>query len=107
MPRPRQTGRLVRQPLPDPPATYDQSYLSKLVSAVNLFMFQVTAPAEITAARFICNSPVIVDPSGTVPDSVPDTSGLPTGTIYFYPVAGATPGQPGALFASIVTRQDL
>lgn len=98
-------ARLIRQPLPEPPATYDQSYLAKLVHALNLFMLQSTAQAEVIAATFICTAPVIVDPSGTIPRSVPDTTGLPTGTFYLYP--GAPPsGSPGAFYVSIVTEQD-
>jgi hypothetical protein len=99
-------ARLIRQALPDPPATYDQSYISKLTNAVNLFMLQVTAEAEVVAARYICTAPVIVDPTGAVAGSVPTTKGLPTGTFYLY---RATPplGQPGAFYVSIVTEQDV
>lgn len=98
-------ARIVRQQLPDPPATYDQSYLSKLVNAVNLFMLQTTAQAEIAAASYICTAPVVVDPSGRAPNSVPSTAGLPTGTFYLY-WTGSPPGQPGAFYVSIVTEQD-
>lgn len=98
-------ARLVRQQLPEPPATYDQSYLAKLVNALNLFMLQSTAQAEVIAAAYICTAPVIVDPSGTIPNSVTGTVGLPTGTFYLYP-GGGPPGAPGAFYVSIVTEQD-
>lgn len=100
-------ARLIRQELPDPPATYDQSYFSKLVNAMNLFMLQVTAQAENIAASYICTAPIVVDPSGKTPGSVPTTVGLPTGMIYFFPNPGQpTAGQPGEFFASIVTEND-
>lgn len=99
-------ARLVRQQLPEPPATYDQSYLSKLVHALNLFMLQSTAQAEVVAANFICTAPVIVDPTGTIPRSVPNTSGLATGTFYLYRDEPPL-GSPGAFYVSIVTEQDL
>ena len=99
-------ARLVRQQLPEPPATYDQSYLAKLVGALNLFMLQATAQAEVVAASFVCTAPVIVDPTGTIPRSVPSTVGLPTGTFYLYRDEPPL-GSPGAFYVSIVTEQDL
>lgn len=100
-------ARLIRQQLPDPPPTYDQAFLSKLVNAVNLFMLQATAQAEVVGASYICTAPVIVDPSANpVPGSVPTTAGLPTGTFYLYPIAVPGPGQPGHFYVSIVTEQD-
>lgn len=102
-------ARLVRQPLPEPPAVYDQAYLAKLVNAVNQFMFQVTAQAEIVSASYICTAPVLVDPTGQRPNSVPNTVGLPTGTFYIFPRTLGTPdppGTPGAFYVSIVTEQD-
>ena len=99
-------ARLVRQQLPAPPATYDQSYLSKLVDALNLFMLQNTAQAEEVAANYVCTAPVIVDPTGTIPRSVPTTAGLPTGMLYLYRAAPPL-GSPGAFYVSIVTEQDV
>lgn len=99
-------GRIIRQALPDPPPVYDQAYISKLAEAVNIYMIQATALAETVAATYICTAPVIVDPSGTIPGSVPNTSGLPTGTFYLYPAPGVSSG-PGRFYVSIVTEGDL
>lgn len=99
-------ARVIRQPLPEPPATYDPSYIAKLANAINMFMLQTTAQAEVVAARYICTVPVIVDPSPSpLPGSVPNTRGLPTGMLYFYRTGSAL-GTPGALYVSIVTEQD-
>jgi hypothetical protein len=98
-------ARLIRQPLPEPPATYDQAYVAKLVNAMNQFMLQVTAQAEVVAASYICTAPVKVDPSGAVAGSVANTKGLPTGTFYLYRAAPPL-GSPGAFYVSIVTEQD-
>lgn len=99
-------ARIIRQPLPDPPKTYDQEYVSKLANAVNQFMLQSTAPAEVVAATYIMTAPVIVDPTGAVAGSVKSTVGLPNGTLYLY--RGAPPlGSPGAFYVSIVTEQDV
>lgn len=75
-------ARLIRQSLPEPPAAYDQAYLSKLVNAVNMFMLQTTAQAEVVAARFICTDPV------WIPPHLPDTSTLPTGMLYLKRING-------------------
>lgn len=100
-------ARIIRQPLPEPPATYDQSYVSKLANAVNLFMLQTTAQAEMVAASYVCTAPVIVDPSANpVAGSVPNTVGLPTGTLYLFRTALPL-GSPGAFYVSIVTENDL
>jgi len=69
-------ARVVRQSLPQPPPVYDQTYISRLTDAVNEYMFQAQAPAEVIAARFI-----LVDPLH-IPADVPDTTGLPTGMMY-------------------------
>jgi hypothetical protein len=98
-------ARVIRQPLPEPPASYDPSYISKLANAINQFMLQVTAQAEVIAASFICTAPVIVDPTGAVAGSVPSTKGLPTGTFYLYRAAPPL-GSPGAFYVSIVTEHD-
>jgi hypothetical protein len=98
-------ARIIRQPLPDPPATYDSAYLSKLVNAVNQFMLQSTAQAEVVAATFIATAPVVVDPTGAVAGSVPNTVGLPNGTFYLYRTTIPL-GSPGAYYVSIVTEQD-
>ncbi|HXA25609.1 MAG TPA: hypothetical protein VNW90_25300 [Acetobacteraceae bacterium] len=98
-------ARIIRQPLPDPPATYDPSYIAKLVNAVNQFMLQSTAEAEVVAANYIATAPVVVDPTGTVPGSQASTVGLPTGTFYLYRAAPPL-GSPGAFYVSVVTEQD-
>jgi hypothetical protein len=98
-------ARVVRQPLPDPPAVYDQAYFFRVINALNIFMLQSTAPAEWIAASYICTSPVIVDPTGTIPNSVPDTSSLPNGMLYLYKAAPPV-GEPGAFYVSIVTEHD-
>jgi hypothetical protein len=79
-------ARTVRRPLPEPPVVYDQSYIAQLAEAINQYMFQRTAPAEITAARFI-----LVD-TITVGVDVPDTSTLPSGMLYLLQVPGAPAG---------------
>lgn len=99
-------ARVIRQPLPEPPATYDPSYIAKLANAINMFMLQSTAQAEVVAARYICTAPVIIDPSGNIAGSVPSTRGLPTGTLYLYRVAGPPINSPGAFYVSIVTEQN-
>jgi hypothetical protein len=102
-------ARLINQPLPDPPQAYDQEYFFRLINALNLFMLQSTGQAkqEDVAARFICTAPVVVDPAGKVPNSVPNTKGLPTGMIYFFPNPDQpTAGQPGEFYACIVTQKD-
>jgi hypothetical protein len=99
-------ARIIRQPLPDPPATYDPVYVAKLVNAINQFMLQTTAEAEVVAATFISTAPVVVDPTGAVPGSVTNTAGLPNGTFYLYRTAIPL-GSPGAFYVSIVTEQDV
>jgi hypothetical protein len=73
----RARGRQIRQLLPKAPPAYDQDYIAQLADAVNDFMVQATAPAEVTAARFICTDPVYVPST-----DVPDTTTLETGTLY-------------------------
>lgn|SRR5215831_2086275 len=99
-------ARIVQQPLPDPPPTYDQHYFFRLVNALTLFMLQSTAQAESIAATFICTDPVVVDPTGQEPDSVPDTSHLPTGALYLVRNPSAPVGSAGAFLISIVRGQD-
>lgn len=96
-------SRVVRQTLPDPPEAYSQEYVFRLVNALNLFMNQVTAPAEFVAARFISTDAPIVDATGLTPGSIPDTSSLATGTLYLTP----NPNAPPAFLFSIVTGADL
>src|SRR5262245_34789682 len=100
-------ARIVQQPLPDPPPVYDQRYFFRLVNALTLFMLQSTAQAESIAARFICTDPVVVDPTGQAPGSVPDTSRLATGTLYLVRDPSVPLGSPGAFLMSIVKEQDL
>lgn len=69
-------ARQVRQTLPNPPPTYDQEYIAALARAVNFYMGQATALAEVIAARFIMTDP----PTGTV--------GLPVGTLYLTTISG-------------------
>lgn len=101
-------ARVVQQPLPDPPQAYDQAYFFRLVNAVNLFMLQETgqAKAESIAARFVCTAPPVVDPTGQDPNSIPDTSTLPTGTLYLMRNTAVAVGSPGAYTFSIVTEAD-
>lgn len=101
-------ARVVRQPLPDPPDAYNQEYMFRLVNALNLFMLQsAQAQAEQVAARYIATAPVYVDPSKADPDSVPDTTGLPTGLIYFLRNTTYALGTPQAYFATIVKETDV
>lgn len=100
-------ARIIRQNLPDPPPVYDQAYISKLADAINRYMIQATAQAEVVAASYICTAPVIVDPRGVEPGSVPNTAGLPNGTLYLYPIAAPASGQPGHFYVSIVTENDV
>lgn len=99
-------SRVVRQPLPDPPPGYDQQYFLRLVNALNLFMNQVIAPAEIIGARFIATSTPIVDPTGENPDAQLDTTGLPTGLLYLLRDPDEPVDSPTAYFVSIVKEQD-
>lgn len=80
----RLRGRQIRQKLPDPPPQYDQIYLAQLADAVNDYMVQATAPAEVLAARFICVDPI------HIPGDVPDQSTLPTGMLYLTAPNGTT-----------------
>jgi len=99
-------ARIVRQPLPDPPPVYDQSYFFRMVNALNLFMLQVTAQAEQIAARYIATDPVLVDPTGENPQARPDTSGLPTGMFYLLRDPDEPVNSPTAYFLSMVKEQD-
>lgn len=77
--------RTVKQTLPTPPPVYDQAYMAQLVAAVNRYMTQRDV-GEMIAARFIMTDVPIVDASNTKPNEYPDTSQLPTGTIYAKPI---------------------
>lgn len=69
-------ARQVRQTLPNPPPEYNQEYIAALVRAVNFYMGQAQALAEVTAARYIMTDP-------------PDTTvGLQVGTLYLRTVSG-------------------
>jgi hypothetical protein len=86
-------GRVIKQPLPQPPAAYDQTYVAQLADAINDYMYQAQAPAEAVAARFILIDPV------HIPGDLSNTAGLPTGMIYLAPVAGnAAAAAPGVSF---------
>jgi hypothetical protein len=93
----RSRGRQIRQQLPKAPPEYDQNYISQLANAINQFMIEATAPAEMTAARFICTDPVYI------PADMPDPTYLPTGMLYLKQVPGAP---AGTYFVTIVTPQD-
>lgn len=69
-------ARSVRQSLPKPPPEYDQAYISQLADAVNRYMFQAQAPAEVIAAHFIMTDPL------HIPPDIPNTHDQPTGLIY-------------------------
>jgi len=102
----RSRGRQIRQQLPKPPPHYDETYIARLTDAVNSYMFSAQAPAEVAAARFICVAPVIVDPTGSIAGSIPDTSTLPTGTLYMFLNQAGAAGTPGRFLISIVTKDD-
>jgi len=89
--------RDVRQALPRPPTVYDQSYIAQLADAINRYMFQAQAPAEVIAARFICVDPL------RIPGDLPDTVKLPTGMLYLKQVPGAP---AGTYFLTVVTQED-
>jgi hypothetical protein len=91
-------ARTVRQDLPSPPAIYDQAYIAQLAEAINRYMVQREAPAEVIAARFI-----LVDPL-EIPGDVPDTTGLPTGMLYLAKPPGWVTGGP--YFLTIVLGTD-
>lgn len=95
----RTRGRLIRQKLPQPPPVYDQAYLAKLADAVNAYMLQATAPSDVVAARFIWTDPV------RIPEDLPDTSTLPTGTVYLLDLPGGSGGKP-AYFLTVVLNTD-
>jgi len=90
-------GRVIKQPLPQPPAAYDQTYIAQLADAINDYMYQAQAPAEVIAARFI-----LIDPL-RIPTDVPNTTGLPTGMMYLKQVPGAT---AGSYFLTLVMDTD-
>jgi hypothetical protein len=92
--------RQIKQTLPTPPPVYDQEYIARLADAVNRYMFQAQAPAEVTAARFVCTDVPVLPELST---GGPDTRGLPTGAIYLAQVPGAP---AGALFLTLVTESD-
>lgn len=95
--QPIQRGRILRQQIAQPPPTYDQVYLAKLVNAVNDYMGQATAPGDVIGARFIMNDFPVVD--STQPQwAFPDTSQFPTGMFYLLPL----PGTPGAYYLTVV-----
>lgn len=106
-PQKQYQARVIRQPLPDPPAAYDQSYVFRMVNALNLLMNQVTAQAEWVAARYVATAPVYVDPTGEDPNAVTDTAGLPTGLLYLLRDPDEALGTPAAYFFSIVKEQDV
>ena len=91
-------ARTVRQDLPMPPAIYDQAYIAQLTEAINRYMIQREAPAEVIAARFILLDPL------HIPGDVPDTTGLPTGMFYLAKPPGWVAGDP--YFLTIVTEAD-
>jgi hypothetical protein len=78
-------ARIARQTIPAPPDHYDQQYISRVVDALNKYMFQ-RSQGEIIAARFISTATPIVGPS----PNLPDTKTLANGTIYLGPVIGAS-----------------
>lgn len=100
-------SRVIRQPLPDPPVSYDQAYTFRMVNALNLLMDQVTAGAEWVAARYVATAPVYVDPSGADPNAQTSTVGLPTGLLYLLRNPGQPLGSPAAYFFSIVREADV
>lgn len=78
-------ARIVKQTIPAPPDHYDQQYTARVVDALNRYMFQ-RSQGEIIAARFVATDTPIVGAS----PNLPDTSTLPTGTIYLSSIVGAT-----------------
>lgn len=97
---PIQRGRILRQQIPTPPPHYDQTYVSQLVSAVNDYMTQAASPGDVVAGRFILSDPtglIVGDMNPSSPNydpraSLPNTSTLPTGTLYLTQVPGAAQG---------------
>lgn len=100
-------ARIVKQPLPDPPKTYDQQYMFRLANALDLLMLQVTAEAEWVAARYIATNMVYVDPTGQDPKSVPNTTGLPTGLLYMLRNQAQALGTPLDYVVTIVKGTDV
>jgi len=94
-------ARVVKQTLPQPPPQYDQDYIAQLVEAVNRYMIQREAQGEMIAARFISTDMPIV--AASTAGAYPDTSLLPTGTLYLTQVPGGTPGQ---YFVTVVKKAD-
>lgn len=99
-------ARLVKQPLPDPPKTYDQQYMFRVVNALNLLGLQITAEGEWIAARFIATNMVYVDPTGGDPKSVLNTTGLPTGLLYMLRNQAQALGTPLDYVMTIVKGTD-
>jgi hypothetical protein len=93
-------ARIVKQNLPQPPPEYDQAYIAQLARAVNQYMIQRESASELIAARVILVDPPTV---GTGPGTYPDTSKLPTGTVYLKQVPGAP---AGTYFLTVVKETD-
>ena len=81
-------ARQIRQTLPQPGKTYDQGEVAQIAAAVQRYMFQAQAPAEVVAARFI----MVDQPTSTV--------GLAVGTLYLKNIAGV------GLVVSVVQEGD-
>jgi hypothetical protein len=95
-------ARVVKQNLPEPPPQYDQAYIAQLTKAVNQYILQREALGELIAARFIMTDPPYVG-TGTPVPGYPDTSKLPTGTVYLKQVPGAP---AGTYFLTVVKESD-
>ena len=98
-------ARVLRQVLPKAPTEYDQNYISQLADAINRYIVQREAQAEVIAARFVATD-VPSDVARAGPPAIPadDVSTLATGTLILRQVPG-TSGDAG-LFLTVVTPQD-
>lgn len=96
--------RAVRQILPQPPPVYDQSYIAKLVQAVNRYIVQRESLGEqITARLIMVDPPVVSSVHPTPPGEYADTRTLPNGTLIMVDPATAP---AGTKFFTIVTKKD-
>ena len=93
-------ARVIRQTLPQPPPSYNQAYIAQLANAINRYMVQRESLGEVVAARYIMTDPPRVGEEAT---DFPDTTRLPTGTLYLRQVPGAP---ANTYFLTIVSDQD-
>jgi len=82
-------ARVLRQVIPKAPTEYDQNYISQLADAINRYIVQREAQAEVIAARFVMTDVPSEEPRTGPPAVLPDDIGtLSTGTLVLRQVPG-------------------